>query len=574
VLLIRLVELVVVFAATVIVPLGLSAAAQRDRTGKQDRFERAVMRIFPLAGLSLLAAMHWHGTAIAFVVGCVYVGACVMVALVGARRFARRSRLRLEEIAIDLGMVYLVVGGAWTFAYVNELAVMGFAGLQCLLTAAHFHYAGFGACVVAGSIGRAIPARGPIRLLYVPATVGMMSGIALLAAGIAAWHPLERVAAWVVACSLVSLGLVLLFRASRSGRMLARFALALAGLSTLCSGALAAWFSATGFAMLGYEALKTMIALHGLVNALGFVGLGLLGLRLLRAESRAAPGAIPFSRLSGGLRTIGPTFFARNGIEDDERTVAGLLDDLDEYARDGFDAKAIDPAVRSFYENTRAWTLWVSPEWQPGWGLAGRIWRSLARRMNQLNLPWDRAAVVRPVTSRMVSLRADRDGRPSPRGWVRTYRAEDGSEGEAVYVAAYASHVHQGLRYMNIAFALPTGNMTSLLRMDPHRDGGLVLSTLGHPSETTDGDQGVYFIHRLGVLRLPVNETICVWSTKRDEGWAARHPPPDGVDASKVELLAIHDMWLLGMRYLRLTYHITRAEDAGRSATTHATTSP
>lgn len=79
-----------------------------------------------------------------------------------------------------------------------------------------------------------------------------------------------------------------------------------------------------------------------------------------------------------------------------------------------------------------------------------------------------------------------------------------------------------------------------------------------HPTETTDGDQGVDFVHRGGVLRLPLDETIRVWSTRNHAGWAVRHPPPDGIEASTVELLAIHDMWMLGLRYLRLTYHITR----------------
>ena len=561
--LVRLTELVVVLAAVLIVPLGLAATSTADRTGGRERFERAVSRAFPFAGLGLLAGLHWHGTTLALVTASLYAAACVAVAAIGARRFARRSRFRLEETALDLGHAYLVVGGAWAFAYVNDLTVMGFGGLQSLLTAAHFHYAGFGACVVAGLVGRALPSRGRVRALYVPATLGMMSGVALLAAGIAAWPPLERAAAWVVAASLVSLGLLVAGLAAGSGPGLARALLALAGLSTLFSGAMAAWFSATGFARAGYEELSTMVAWHGLVNALGFVGLGLLGLRLLRPPSRAAPGALPLSRLSGGGRAIGPGFFARAGAEDPGGSVTGLMDDLGAYAREGFDARAIDAAVRSFYEDTRAWTLYVSPEWRPGWSLAGRAWRSIARRMDQLNLPWDRAAVVLPVTSRLVSLREDRDGRPRPRGWVRTYRRPDGGEGDAVYVAAYASHLRDGIRYMNIAFALPTGNMTSLLRMDALPEGGgLSLSTLPHAGETSDGDQGVYFAHRFGVLRLPLDETIRVWPTGGDGGWVARHPPPDGVDPSAVALLAVHDMWLLGLRYLRLTYHMTRAHPA------------
>jgi hypothetical protein len=84
--------------------------------------------------------------------------------------------------------------------------------------------------------------------------------------------------------------MLLVRRAAGEGHLLARAAVALAGLFTLCSGALAAWFSTIGFASLGPDGLKTMVTLHGVVNALGFVGLGLLGLRLLPPDSRAADG--------------------------------------------------------------------------------------------------------------------------------------------------------------------------------------------------------------------------------------------------------------------------------------------
>ena len=558
-LLVRVVEIVVLFAAIVVVPLGLLAIARKDRHGADDRVERRVRRSFALAGVLLAIAFRFPATPWAKACSTIYVLACAAVAWLAVRRAMRRSRFRLEEAAIDLGLLYLVVGGAWAFAYANEMEVMGFAGLQCLLTSAHFHYAGFGACVVAGLLGRALPDRGVLRAAVRPVTIGIMSGVALLAAGIAAFRPLERVAAWVVAASLVGVGLLLVARSLRAGPAFARVALALAGVSTFSSGALAVWFSATGFEQLGLDALRTMIELHGLVNAIGFVTFGLVGLLVLRPASRAAPAGLPFSRLSGRGRAIGPGFFARQGVEDPSRTVTGLIDDFSEYARDDFDPSTLHAGVREFYERTNAFTLWVTPTWQPGWSLAARIWKAFARRMNQLNLPHDRAAVVHAVTSRMTALREDRDGRTSPRGWVRTYRRDDGSEGPAVYVAAYSSNARDGGRTMNIAFPLPVGNMTSVLRLDVlDVGGGVSLSTLAHPGESTDGDQGVYWVTPLGPVRLPLDETIRVWSARADEGWAARHPPPDGVPAETIELLATHDMWLLGMRYVRLVYHIAR----------------
>jgi hypothetical protein len=289
--LVHLIEVVVLFAALAIVPLGLLAITLPARDGGMDALERPVRLAFPPTALLLLASFLWPRTTIAAAFGAAYVVACAGVALLAVRRLARRRRFCLEETAIDLGCLYLPVGGAWAFAYANGLTVMGFAGVQCLLTAAHFHYAGFGACVVAGLAGRALPApRGAIRYLYVPAALGMMTGVALLAAGIAAYAPLERAAAWIVAASLLAMGAVLLVRAVRPGGLAGRAALALAGVGTLSSGTLAAWFSETGFARLGQNALRTMVLLHGVVNAVLFVGLALVGLLLLRPiGGRSAP---------------------------------------------------------------------------------------------------------------------------------------------------------------------------------------------------------------------------------------------------------------------------------------------
>jgi hypothetical protein len=122
---------------------------------------------------------------------------------------------------------------------------------------------------------------------------------------------------------------------------------------------------------------------------------------------------------------------------------------------------------------------------------------------------------------------------------VRTYA--DGAR-EAIYIAAYSSHARDGHRAMNIAFPLPWSNMTSILRMDLRDDGGVSLTTLPR-DEARDGDQGVYLVVSGRGLRLPLDETIDVWANA------------DG------SLGAIHDMWIFGIRYLRLDYQLFRAPE-------------
>lgn len=559
----QVVEGVVLLAAAGVVPLGARLLAEPHRDGAPAPLERPRRVLFALGPVCVLVALVQPHGGLALALSLPWVFATLVLALQGLVRLAERPRRCLPDLAADLARIYLPVGALWLAAYLGDLTVMGFAGLQCLLTAAHFHYAGFGACAVVALLGRSLDDEGdavgaPWRVLYTLGGAGLLVGVPLLAAGIAVWRPLEHVAAWDVALATAATGLVLVRRATRPSAGWARGMSALAGLATLVSATLALQFAAHGFARLGGDALARMVRYHGLVNALGFVGCALVAFAVATPKGRAAPRGVPFSRLAGALgEAVGARFFQRAGVVDNGRAT-GLMVNLEDYARDGLDTAAVSPAVRHFYEHTRDWELVVVPAWQPGWRLAGRVWKALAGRMGQLNLPWDAKARARPVTSRIVPLREDRDGREAPRGWVRTYRTDAGDEGEALYVAAYSSHRRDALRYMNIAFPLPGANMTSVLRLDPRAPGGLSLSTLATPHEARDGDQGVYLCTRLGALRLPLDEVIDVWDADADPNWRNTLPPPAGVDPDSVKVLALHDMWCFGLRYLRLTYFLTR----------------
>jgi len=117
-----------------------------------------------------------------------------------------------------------------------------------------------------------------------------------------------------------------------------------------------------------------------------------------------------------------------------------------------------------------------------------------------------------------------------------------------VYAAAYAVHRYLGVPYMNIAFPLLGGHMTSVLRMNPLGT-GLSLTTLPIPHH--GGDQGVYFVWRGLTLRLPFNETIDVYD--------ASHPsvPKFPGEDPNTAVFARHDMWLWGIRFLTLHYWLS-----------------
>jgi hypothetical protein len=547
-----LAEALFLLAPLVLVPLGLPLTFVPVRSGRASRLSTLLRLLHPIGALGLVPAftlaLPWQ---LRVALGLPYLLFTACAALHGLARLAGRSAFLVEELAIDVALLCLPGGAVWMLAWLGDFPLLGFQGLWVLLTAIHFHFAGFGCLLITGLLGRLLWAHrtsAPRAWRLHPAVaVGLMGAFPLLAAGIAGHRALEvlGVALYVLLLPLLA-GLLLVGAARVDSGGVGRGLLVGAGLALLASTTFAGLW---GLFRPSLVALPTMLRFHGTLNAVGFVGLGLLGLHLLRPVSRANVAGVVFSRLSSRGRT-GPRFFERLAPSDG-RHPTGLVDDFSEYARPDFEPLRVAPEVRRFYEHTARYTLWVVPDWKPGFRLGGRLWGWFARRLQQLVLPADTHLQRHGVKGSIVAVDDAVDGRERVRGWIRTYE----SDGSPIYVAAYSSHVAGAMRYMNIAFPLPFSNMTSILRLDHDAPGGTGLKlTSCAQEEAPGGDQGVYLANPLLPLRLPLNETIWVWSA---EGTPPTEPP---CEDPAVVLRARHEMWLFGRKYLELHYFIARLQ--------------
>lgn len=546
-----LAALIVLFVPLVAVPLALPLTARKHRSeatglSRQLRRFKAAALLGALGGLGLCAGalLPDPGRAAAIALALPWLACTVLAALHGAARLLARGRQGLSELAIDAGLLCLPGGALWLLVYRGDLALGGFGGLAALLTAAHFHAAGFGALTMVGLLGRGLAEAGMprARRLHAPVAALLLLAFPLLAAGIGAGvRALELAGAALYTLGLPALALLQLAAAIglRGRPLLLRLLLALSAAGLLVSTAFAARYAVQGF----YGAavpIATMLRMHGLVNALGFLGLGLLAWSRLQPAALAGAAGVPFSRLRSPGR-VGADFFAAHAPTA-APAPAGLVDTLAVFDRPGFVSAAVHPEVRAFYEATERFTLTVAARWRFPFRLAGRAWHRFGRAIGQLMLPTGDAA-PRDMPSRIVAVEADADGRPNVRGWVRQL----GRGGPPVYVAAYATHRDPaGQTYMNIAFPTPWSNLASILRIDhdPARPGGVVLTTCS-VGQDDRGDQGVYLATALGAARLPMNETIDVWAEASGDGTVLR---------------ARHVLWLLGLRYLELDYAIRRAK--------------
>jgi hypothetical protein len=280
---------------------------------------------------------------------------------------------------------------------------------------------------------------------------------------------------------------------------------------------------------------------------------------LARALRRAAAGAaeVPLSPLTAGWR-VGADYLDRRGLRG-EGEVAGEMDDLSAFGRPGFHPDSVAPAVRAFYERTADYELAYEVYWhrpfRVGAVLAGRA----TSRLEQLNLPGPGESGVGRLDSRFEPVAPGADPRADARAWVRT--REDGT---AVFVAIYAHHERDGVRYVNIGVPLPRGNLSTILRPGNLADGGLELTTLnGDPTADPDSDadavadsdsdanadEGLSLVTPVGAFELPLDQRFRVWPVDA----SCRDVSADAFD-DRASVVASHEMWLLGRQFLTIRY--------------------
>jgi hypothetical protein len=269
--------LVPAFAILICVPLALRAVGPGDSTG------RVLIAAYPVgAAAGLLAIALPQGT-VSAAVALVWLGFTLLAALHGLTRAFGAER-RIEELSIAVGFVYLAVGGGWLVLWRSGVSVMGFGEHVPLLTAIHFHFAGFASPLLVGFVGRELRAAAT-RLwpIYVVAASLVIVGPALVALGIAGVRTLEAPAAAILAAGTATVAFLALATVLRRLRGLARWLIAVSSAAAIVAMTLAVLYAVGNPLGVSAIGLEDMARWHGSFNALGYVFCGLLGWNLRRA---------------------------------------------------------------------------------------------------------------------------------------------------------------------------------------------------------------------------------------------------------------------------------------------------
>ena len=278
-------ELLFLFAPLVIVPLGIQLLRVIVVHG---RSLEVASRLQPLGGLLAVVAIRLPPGRRAGLFALAWLATCLLVAGGGIVDFIRapwteanRSvratpAVRATGIVICIARMDLAVGGSWLVASRLGMRPMGIQEPIGLLTAVHFHFAGFATAMIGASTLRFAERRGEHRWLR--RLVLMVACLPVVVAAGFVFSPVLKMGAAVLfSASVAGLAIVLRTQGRKTEDATARVLLQVAAGAIFAGMLLSGAYAVADY--MGSDALTIpeMARTHGILNAVGFCLAGLSG---------------------------------------------------------------------------------------------------------------------------------------------------------------------------------------------------------------------------------------------------------------------------------------------------------
>ena len=275
------IDLLFLFAPLVIVPLGLELGRTIDGTG---RLEQITRRVQPVGAATALVSLLLPPGVLAGLMACPWLMVCLLLAASGMVHIISSSwleadrsiRSTLDRFTLAVARIDLAVGGSWLVASRLGMRPMGIQEPIGLLTAVHFHFAGFATATIAAATLQFAEKRGKARWLrlLVPLVIGMPF---VVAAGFVISPVLKMVAALVFSAGVAGLAVSLHSVAKNVEDLSARIFLRAAAISVFAGMVLSGTYAVADRMGSDVLAIPEMARTHGILNAVGFCLLATLG---------------------------------------------------------------------------------------------------------------------------------------------------------------------------------------------------------------------------------------------------------------------------------------------------------
>jgi hypothetical protein len=312
----------------ILLPLGISLAKASAFEKIPPQPDNIALFLQPFAAVIAGAAFFLPKGPLSGMLAIVWLPLTGFVAWYGLlrlqKRGLRRTAYQIEEAFIDAGLVYLPIGAVWFLGSRMGDQMLGFGEPIILLTAVHFHYAGFAAPILAGLVGRGLRiaqpqkypggVRNPGKIVVfeleasLPASdyqvpipihkqrfwiwrsyrlvaIVVILGPAIVALGITFSSIIEVISATLLAFAYLGLAFITLWIIiPQIKKMRVRLLLGVSSISAIVTMLASVVYAFGRWSSAFSISIPQMVIVHGWVNALGFVTCGLLGWSILKYQ--------------------------------------------------------------------------------------------------------------------------------------------------------------------------------------------------------------------------------------------------------------------------------------------------
>lgn len=264
-------EMLLLLNVLVIVPLTVGIFL-KSVTPATARYWGLIEQLHLSAGCLLIGAyLMQPNLAVAFLALPWFAMTC-LYGLAGIIAIRERCTRCLWGLTINVGFVYLAVGGLWAVIERAGRHPWGFESNIEILTAVHFHYAGFVLLLAAGWAAKELHESRLAQWTCITAMIGVpLTAAGILTTKLGYGMTLEMIAAVVMALAGALVAWVHLILAGRKQYTpLVRGLWAVAAGSLIAAMVLAALYGLRMVNPIEQLTLPTMWSIHGTLNAVGF----------------------------------------------------------------------------------------------------------------------------------------------------------------------------------------------------------------------------------------------------------------------------------------------------------------
>ena len=277
----ELIQRILLLGVLVIVPLGLSLVAVGG-DGRSPWSYPVALVMQPFGAAAVVASFFIDPGLRAAGLAFAWLAVTLSVSLVGLSRLLRPDLRSAADFCTTAALLYIPVGAVWLIMSRWGIQPLGFGNTIVLLTAVHFHFAGFAAPILAGLAGQRLSPLVRRTNTFRIAAIGIITGTPLVAGGITFSPVLALIGAIVISTGLIALSVVVIVWVSPAIRPRpAQVLLIISSVATLPAMALAMIYAYSIVFNKLIVDIPQMAMTHGVANAFGFALCGLIAWSLI-----------------------------------------------------------------------------------------------------------------------------------------------------------------------------------------------------------------------------------------------------------------------------------------------------